>query len=143
DGAVFGELRHGRACEHSSRSAHAFVSADGIRSRPMILGRNRAGWKTHNGLRGQAPATPRRPRTARRRFASATTSWLAWSTSIRCSVVIVDRMGVVDLDRRAAVRLAALIDAVSNEQLDAPPPCPAWTVRHLLTHLVAGNLTYT
>ncbi len=52
-------------------------------------------------------------------------------------------MGVVDLDRRAAVVLTAVIDAVSSDQFDAPTPCPAWTVRALVAHVVAGNLKYT
>ncbi len=58
-------------------------------------------------------------------------------------VGIVDGMGVVDLDRRAAVGMAALIDAVSIDKLDAPTPCPAWTVRALVAHVIAGNLKYT
>ncbi len=52
-------------------------------------------------------------------------------------------MDVLDLDRRAASGLAALIDATSNDQFDAPTPCPAWSVRDLLGHLVAGNVKYT
>ncbi len=52
-------------------------------------------------------------------------------------------MGVVTLDRRAAVGMAALLDGVSVEQLDAATPCPAWTVRALVAHVVAGNLKYT
>ncbi|MFP5319098.1 MAG: TIGR03086 family metal-binding protein [Acidimicrobiia bacterium] len=52
-------------------------------------------------------------------------------------------MGVVDLDRRAAGGMARLIDGVSDGQLDAPTPCPAWTVRDLVAHIVAGNLKYT
>jgi uncharacterized protein (TIGR03086 family) len=58
-------------------------------------------------------------------------------------VGIVDRMSVVDLDRRAAAGLTALIDAVSMDQLDAATPCPTWTVRALVAHIVAGNLKYT
>jgi uncharacterized protein (TIGR03086 family) len=50
---------------------------------------------------------------------------------------------VVELDRLAAVGMAALIDETSSDQLDAPTPCPAWTVRALLTHVVAGNVKYT
>ncbi|MFN2607500.1 MAG: TIGR03086 family metal-binding protein [Acidimicrobiales bacterium] len=59
------------------------------------------------------------------------------------AVAIVDTVGVVDLDRRAAVGLAALIDATSIEQFEAPTPCPDWTVQALLAHVVAGNLKYT
>jgi uncharacterized protein (TIGR03086 family) len=54
----------------------------------------------------------------------------------------VSRVSVVDLDRRAGAALAALIDGVSTDQLDAATPCPAWTVRALVGHLIAGNLKY-
>ena len=52
-------------------------------------------------------------------------------------------MDVVDLDRRAASGLAVLIDATSSDQFAKPTPCPAWSVRDLLAHLVAGNVKYT
>lgn len=55
---------------------------------------------------------------------------------------IVGKMNVVDLDRRAALATAALIDATSPDQHSAPTPCPDWTVRDLLTHLIAGNVKY-
>lgn len=48
----------------------------------------------------------------------------------------------MDLDRRAAAGMAALIGGVSIDQFDAPTPCPAWTVRALVAHIVAGNLKY-
>ena len=51
-------------------------------------------------------------------------------------------MNVVDLDRRAAISTAALIDATSPDQYAAPTPCTDWTVRDLLTHLIAGNVKY-
>ena len=51
-------------------------------------------------------------------------------------------MNVVDLDRRAAVGTAALVNATSSEQYAAPTPCTHWTVRDLLTHLIAGNVKY-
>lgn len=51
-------------------------------------------------------------------------------------------MNVVDLDRRAALGTAALIDATSLGQYAAPTPCADWTVRDLLTHLIAGNVKY-
>lgn len=63
--------------------------------------------------------------------------------SSRFGAGTVDGVGVVELDRRAAVGLAALIDATSSEQLDAPTPCAEWTVRVLLAHLVGGCLKYT
>lgn len=56
--------------------------------------------------------------------------------------VILDAVSVVNLDRRAAVGMAALIGATSTEQFDAPTPCPEWDVRALLTHIVAGNVKY-
>ena len=57
-------------------------------------------------------------------------------------VGIVGRMNVVDLDRSAALGTAALIDATSPEQYTDPTPCTDWTVRDLLTHLIAGNVKY-
>jgi uncharacterized protein (TIGR03086 family) len=51
-------------------------------------------------------------------------------------------MNVVDLDRRAALGTAGLIDATSPDQYAAPTPCPEWTVRDLLAHLIAGNVKY-
>lgn len=51
-------------------------------------------------------------------------------------------MNVVDLDRRAALATAALVDATSPDQHAASTPCTDWTVRDLLTHLIAGNLKY-
>ena len=51
-------------------------------------------------------------------------------------------MSVVDLDRRAALATAEVIDATSPDQHAAPTPCTDWTVRDLLTHLVAGNVKY-
>lgn len=51
-------------------------------------------------------------------------------------------MTVVDLDRRAAVGTAALLDATSPERYGAPTPCPDWTVGDLVAHLIAGNVKY-
>ncbi len=39
--------------------------------------------------------------------------------------------------------MAALIDETSSDLLGAPTPCPAWVVRDLLAHVVAGNVKYT
>ncbi len=55
---------------------------------------------------------------------------------------IVGMVNVVDLDRRAALGTAALVDATSPDQYGAPTPCTGWTVRDLLTHLIAGNVKY-
>lgn len=38
--------------------------------------------------------------------------------------------------------MAALIGAAAIDQYDAPTPCPEWTVRALVAHVVAGNLKY-
>ncbi len=51
-------------------------------------------------------------------------------------------MSVVDLDRRAALSTAALVDSTSPDQYAAPTPCTDWTVRDLLIHLIAGNVKY-
>jgi uncharacterized protein (TIGR03086 family) len=51
-------------------------------------------------------------------------------------------MNVVDLDRRAALATAALIDGTSLDQYGAATPCPDWTVRDLVSHLIAGNVKY-
>lgn len=51
-------------------------------------------------------------------------------------------MNAVDLDRRAAVGTAALIDATSPDDYAAPTPCTDWTVGDLLAHLIAGNVKY-
>lgn len=51
-------------------------------------------------------------------------------------------MNVVDLDRSAALGTAALVDATSPDLYAAPTPCTDWTVRDLLTHLIAGNVKY-
>jgi uncharacterized protein (TIGR03086 family) len=51
-------------------------------------------------------------------------------------------MNVVELDRRAALGTAALIEGTSDDQYGAATPCPDWTVRDLITHLIAGNVKY-
>ena len=51
-------------------------------------------------------------------------------------------MSVVDLDRRAVLGTAEVVDATSPDQHAAPTPCTDWTVRDLLTHLIAGNVKY-
>ena len=51
-------------------------------------------------------------------------------------------MNAVDLDRRAALATAEVLDATSPDQHAAPTPCTDWTVGDLLTHLIAGNVKY-
>ena len=51
-------------------------------------------------------------------------------------------MDVIELDRSAAVGMAALIDGTPIEAYDSPTPCPEWTVADLLTHILAGNVKY-
>jgi uncharacterized protein (TIGR03086 family) len=51
-------------------------------------------------------------------------------------------MNVVDLDRHAALGTAALVASTPASQYEAPTPCTDWTVRDLLSHLVAGNVKY-
>ncbi|MDQ4132450.1 MAG: TIGR03086 family metal-binding protein [Actinomycetota bacterium] len=52
-------------------------------------------------------------------------------------------MNVVELDRRAAGVTAVILGATRHDQYGAPTPCPEWTVRDLVAHLVAGNVKYT
>lgn len=52
-------------------------------------------------------------------------------------------MDVLDLDRRGGERVAALIAAIPTDGWDRDTPCEQWTVRLLVTHLVAGNVKYT
>lgn len=41
---------------------------------------------------------------------------------------------------RSAAAVGDLIDAVTGDQWGAPTPCPPWTVRELVDHMVGGNL---
>ena len=52
-------------------------------------------------------------------------------------------MDVTDLDRRAGERVADLVAAIPRGAWAWPSPCEHWTVRLLVTHLVAGNVKYT
>jgi uncharacterized protein (TIGR03086 family) len=52
-------------------------------------------------------------------------------------------MDIVDLDHRAAAGLEAIIAGTSSDQWTAPTPCPEWTVRDLVAHVVSGNVKYT
>lgn len=49
----------------------------------------------------------------------------------------------MDLDRRAAAEMATVIASTSRHQYDAPTPCPAWMVRDLIAHILAGAAKYT
>ncbi|TWD79169.1 uncharacterized protein (TIGR03086 family) [Kribbella amoyensis] len=48
-------------------------------------------------------------------------------------------MDIRDLDRRAGAVLGEVVMQVRPEQLWYPTPCPDWTVRGLLRHLVSEN----
>lgn len=52
-------------------------------------------------------------------------------------------MDVVELDRRGGERLAELIATIPSDAWEWHTPCEDWTVRLLVTHLVAGNVKYT
>src|SRR3954465_13538948 len=49
------------------------------------------------------------------------------------------RMDIRDLDRRAGAVLGEVVMQVRTEQLWFPTPCPDWTVRGLLRHVVSEN----
>lgn len=49
------------------------------------------------------------------------------------------RMDIRDLDRRAIESTGAIIDKLSDDQLDLPTPCAKWTVRELIEHMVGNN----
>lgn len=51
-------------------------------------------------------------------------------------------VNAVDLDRSASLGTSALVYATSPDKHAAPTPCTDWTVRDLLTHLIAGNVKY-
>jgi uncharacterized protein (TIGR03086 family) len=48
-------------------------------------------------------------------------------------------MDIRDLDRRAGALLGEVVMQVRPEQLWFPTPCPDWTVRGLLRHIVSEN----
>jgi len=49
---------------------------------------------------------------------------------------------VVELDRRAAEGLAAIIAATTVDDYRRPTPCEGWDVEALITHVIAGNVKY-
>lgn len=48
-------------------------------------------------------------------------------------------MDLLDLDWRALRATGEIVGMVAGQQLDWPTPCPKWTVRELLRHLVGEN----
>ncbi len=48
-------------------------------------------------------------------------------------------MDILDLDRRALAAAGEAVAEVTAAQLDGPTPCRDWTLRDLLTHMVAHN----
>jgi len=48
-------------------------------------------------------------------------------------------MGILDLDRRALAAAGDMVARVAADQLGNPTPCPDWTLRDLIAHLVAHN----
>jgi len=51
-------------------------------------------------------------------------------------------MDLLELDNRASSGMEAIIAGVSPEHWEATTPCPDWTVRELVIHVVAGNVKY-
>lgn len=51
-------------------------------------------------------------------------------------------MDVIAYDERAGIRLAQLIAGVSEDVWECATPCEGWSVRDLVTHVVAGNVKY-
>jgi uncharacterized protein (TIGR03086 family) len=68
---------------------------------------------------------------------------LAGTTDDHARLVLFATVDVVGLDRRAAAVTAAIVEATGQDQYAGPTPCPDWTVRDLVGHLVAGNVKYT
>lgn len=51
-------------------------------------------------------------------------------------------MDVLELDRRAVAATGSLVERLTDSELDNQTPCPEWTVRELIGHMVevaAGN----
>jgi uncharacterized protein (TIGR03086 family) len=44
---------------------------------------------------------------------------------------------------RACRAFADLLELVGEDDLDAPTPCPDWTIRHLVSHVIEGNRRFT
>jgi uncharacterized protein (TIGR03086 family) len=53
-----------------------------------------------------------------------------------------DGVDVLGHDERASARVAQLIDGIPGDTWPAATPCAEWTVRDLVTHLIAGNVKY-
>ncbi|MFC7614081.1 maleylpyruvate isomerase N-terminal domain-containing protein [Actinokineospora soli] len=48
-------------------------------------------------------------------------------------------MDIRDLDRRAIESTGAVIDELTEDQLDLPTPCAKWVVRDVIAHMVGNN----
>ena len=51
-------------------------------------------------------------------------------------------MDVIGYDERAGARLAELIAGIPDDAWESGTPCEGWSVRDLVTHVVAGNVKY-
>jgi uncharacterized protein (TIGR03086 family) len=51
-------------------------------------------------------------------------------------------VGVVEYDEGAGARLAELIAGIPDDAWGSATPCEGWSVRDLVTHVVAGNVKY-
>ena len=51
-------------------------------------------------------------------------------------------MDVIGYDERAGARVADLIAGIPEDAWEDATPCEGWSVRDLVTHLVAGNVKY-
>lgn len=51
-------------------------------------------------------------------------------------------MDVIGYDERAGARLAELIAGIPGDAWESGTPCEGWSVRDLVTHVVAGNVKY-
>jgi uncharacterized protein (TIGR03086 family) len=51
-------------------------------------------------------------------------------------------VGVLEYDERAGGRLAELIAGIPDDAWESTTPCEQWSVRDLVSHVVAGNVKY-
>src|SRR5437868_5369319 len=59
--------------------------------------------------------------------------------SIRRQTAMSDDATALERHRRAQHAFAGVLANVKSDQLDDPTPCPDWTVRDLLGHVIGGN----